>query len=443
MKPSHHFSFGAIFLMIATYVELGYQTFWLNREGIYWNPIIWLLSGLGCCFFAAVLIKENYPKSNLTPVSKVFLLKNAFVNKWISGLIYSLVFIGCTVFIGDKLQIIFDKYPIDPLSSDVIPSMEMYVKRFLAGEKVYTEMYFPSWSFFPTYLPFMWSPYMLAEILNLDYRWVAYCFFIIVLIFWNRRLLLQPIYFEEALLKLPLPFFVLYYFIIHADFMFGHSLELMPIGYYLILALSLGSKRVWVIALAILLCLLSRYAFSFWLPVYLLILWNEYGFKKILQIGLSILGGLFIFYLFPFVIGDWGVIAKGAEAYNTAIIGQWKTQPWQEAGALPHHLSQGLSFSIYFYNFLPDLTIIERLNINKWVHLLVSIGTALFILLSYFWCKKRYTNFNLRLFLLISLKFYLVVFYSLLYMPFSYLYLLPLFLSIPIIYETQILRIKA
>jgi hypothetical protein len=38
------------------------------------------------------------------------------------------------------------------------------------------------------------------------------------------------------------------------------------------------------------------------------------------------------------------------------------------------------------------------------------------------------------------LKFYLVIFYSLMYMPFSYLYQLPLFLSIPIIYETTIIR---
>lgn len=443
MKPNHRFSFAAIFLMMATYVELGYQTFWLNREGIYWNPVICLLGGLFCCFFAASLLKEKQVVTNFSPVHKVLLLKETFVNKWMNGLIYCVFFIACTIFIGDKLHLIFEKYPIDPLASDVIPSMEMYVKRFLAGEKVYAEMYFPSWSFFPTYLPFMWSPYLIAEIVNLDYRWIAYFFFIIVLIFWTRQLLLQPIYFEEALLKLGLPFFALYYFIIHADFMFGHALELTPISYYLILALSLGSKRIWVIAIPIVFCLLSRYAFSFWLPVYLLILWSEYGFKKAFQIGLLAVGGLFIFYLFPFVLGDWGIISKGATAYNTAIVGQWKTQPWQEAGALPHHLSQGLSFSIYFYEFLPDLAIAERLSINKWVHLLVSIGTALFILLSYFWCKKRYTHFNLRLFLLISLKFYLVIFYSLLYMPFSYLYQLPLLLSIPIIYETQILRIKA
>lgn len=443
MKPNRHFSFAAIFLILVTFIELGYQTFWLNANGVYWSPIIWLLSGVLGCFLAMGGIRNNNEATSFSSISNVFFFDEIFSKKWISLAVYCFLFFVGTIFIGTKLQGIFEKYPIDPLLSDVIPSMEMYVQRFLAGEKVYAEMYFPSWSFFPTYLPFMWSPYLPAEVFNLDYRWIAYGFFIIVIALWSKRLLSQPIYFEEALLKLLLPFIILWCFIKNADYVFGHTLELTPISYYLLLALSLGSKRVWVIAIPVIFCLLSRYAFSFWLPIYFLILWNEHGFKKIFQVGFLTFLGVAVFYLLPFVVGDWTVITKGAEAYNTAIIGQWKTQPWQEAGALPHHLSRGLSFSIYFYNFLPDLTIIERLSINKWVHLLVSIGTALFILLSYFWCKKKYINFNLRLFLLISLKFYLVIFYSLLYMPFSYLYQLPLFLSIPIIYETTILKIDA
>ena len=441
MKSSNRVSLAAILLIVATFIELGYQTFWLNAYGIYWNPIIWLLGGLFCCIFAINLIRKQANENEFNPLTNVMALEEKWVNKWMNGGVYWFVFFACSFFIATKLQGIFDKYPIDPLASDVIPSMQMYVQRFLAGEKVYAEMYFPSWSFFPTYLPFMWSPYIIAEFLNLDYRWIAYFFFIIVLIFWNRRLLSQPIYFEEALFKLVLPFIFLKYFIQYTDHVFGHAIELTPISYYLLLALSLGSKRVWVLALPIVFCLLSRYAFSFWLPIYGLILWKEYGFKKIFQVGFLSFLGLFVFYLVPFVIGDWEVITKGAAAYNTAIIGQWQTQPWQEAGAIPNHLGKGLSFSIYFYSFFPDLSIVERLSINKWVHLLVSLGTAIFILISYFWCKKKYANFNLKLFLLIALKFYLVIFYSLLYMPFSYLYQLPLFLSIPIIYETRILKI--
>lgn len=443
MKPNPHFSIAGILLIIATFIELGYQSFWLGANGIYWSPIIWLLSGVACCFFALSQVKEKSDQIILHPVSKVLFLEDIFANKRITLLIYGFLFIVGSTFIGLKLQGVFEKYPIDPLLSDGIPSMEMYVKRFISGEKVYTQMYFPSWSFFPTYLPFMWSPYIPAEVLNIDYRWTAYFFFLIVLVFWNKRLLNQPIYFEEALLKLVIPFIMMWCFIKDADFVFGHALELTPISYYLILALSLGSSRVWMVALPILFCLLSRYAFSFWLPIYLLILWSEFGFKKAFQIGILVGAGVFIFYLLPFISGDWSIITKGVDAYNIAIIDQWKTQPWQESGALPHHLSQGLSFSIYFYNLLPDLSVLERLSMNKWAHLLLSLGTAIMILLSYFWYKKKFTNFNLKLFLLISLKFYLVIFYSLMYMPFSYLYKLPLFLSIPIIYETVILRVKS
>jgi len=212
------------------------------------------------------------------------------------------------------------------------------------------------------------------------------------------------------------------------------------VSYYLILALSFGSKRLWVLAIPIIFCLLSRYAISFWLPIYMFILWAEYGFKKAFQVGFLIVLGLVIFYVVPFLSQDWTIFSKGAEAYNNAITAQWKVQKFQRANQLPYHLNQGLSYSIYFYTGYPDLEVVERLKLNKIVHLTVSLSGALMVFASYFIMKKKWSNFNFKLFLLISLKFYLVLFYSLLYVPFSYLYQLPLFLSIPIIYETVIFK---
>ena len=440
MRKLHSkFLFSTILVLLATRIELGYQTFWINADGIYWSPAIWTLAGLLTCVFAAFQLNERktIPSSSVAPT--VF-LNGFFSKKWVNIAIFSLVFLYAAYFIGQQLQAIFIKYPIDPLVSDGIPSLKMYVQRFLKGEFVYTQMYFPSWSFFPTYLPLMWFPYTISEIINIDYRWIAYFFFLIILILWNRRLLKQSLCFEEAFFKMLIPFIIIWYFIKETEYVFGHAVELTPISYYLLLALSLGSTRIWWAAIPIVGCLLSRYAFSFWLPVYLIILWSEWGFKKTFRMGLIVLTGILLLYILPFLSRDWSIISKGVEAYNLAIIGQWQVQPWQAEGTMPHHLSQGLSFAIYFYNFFPDLTVMERLHLNKIAHLLVSLSTAIFLLFAYFWAKKKYTNFNLRLFLLISLKFYLIIFYSFMYIPFSYLYQLPLFLSIPIIYEITLIK---
>lgn len=441
MNVKSSFSIVGILVLISTFVELAYQTSRINFNGIHLSPAIWLAGGLCCCFFAGWQLQQSEKRTNNVKADRTFfVLKGMFPRVWMSHLFYWIVFTSAAWFIGSKLGAIFERYPIDPMISDVIPSMQLYVKRFLAGEAVYTQMYFPSWSFFPTYLPFMWAPYIPAEIMQIDYRWTAYAFFVLVLVFWNLRLLSRPVYFEEALFKMLIPFGMLYYFIHYTDHVLGHAIELTPVAYYLILALSLGSKRVWILAVPVVFCLLSRYAFSFWMPVYILILWGEYGFKKAFQVGFLVVTGLGLFYILPFVAQDWSMLGKAAEAYNGAILGQWKTQPWQPAGALPHHLSQGLSFSIYFYEGLPDMEVPERLRIAKIVHLGASLGAALLVLVSYFIMKKKWGHYNFKLFLLISLKFYLIIFYSLLYMPFSYLYQLPLFLSIPIIYETVIFK---
>lgn len=440
MKKTTTFSITALFILVATFVELSFQTSQINKFGVYWSPTIWLLGGLLCCFFASFHLPTKEIQGT-TKQDKASLFIHWFLPaQWMRLVLFWASFLLATLFIGDKLADVFIEHPIDPLLSDVIPSMQLYVKRFLAGEKVYTEMFFPRWSFFPTYLPFMWAPYIPAEIFQIDYRWTAYLFFMLALVFWNRRLLSKSIYFEEALLKMLIPFLMLGYFILYNESTLGFAIELTAVSYYLMLAFSLGSKRLWVIAIPIICCLLSRYAFSFWLPVYVLILWAEYGFKRAFQVGFLVVVGLVLFYVIPFLSQDWQLLSKGAEAYNNAILGQWKIQTWQAPGALPHHLNQGLSYSIFFYLEFPELAVTERLKLNKIVHLAISLGSSLFILAAYFFMRKKWPNFNFKLFSLVSLKLYLVIFYSLLYVPFSYLYQLPLFLSIPIIYETVILN---
>ena len=81
------------------------------------------------------------------------------------------------VFIVGKLYAsIQTQFPVDPdgHGSDIIPSLYLYVKRFLAGEFAYQPLEFDGWTVLPTYFPMMWLPYCFSEILKIDYRWTAY-----------------------------------------------------------------------------------------------------------------------------------------------------------------------------------------------------------------------------------------------------------------------------
>ena len=55
----------------------------------------------------------------------------------------------------------------------------------------------------------------------------------------------------------------------------------------------------------------------------------------------------------------------------------------------------------------------------------------------YYYWKNRKRGLNVSIYLLIGLKLYLVVFYSFFYVPFSYLFMLPMFLTIPLLYQIR------
>ncbi|MBK7407815.1 MAG: hypothetical protein IPJ40_06875 [Saprospirales bacterium] len=315
----------------------------------------------------------------------------------------------------------------------MIPSMQYYVQRFLNGETVYAPMPFSTWTIEPPYLTMTWLPYVIPELLKIDYRWLSLGAFYGIVGIYVGRLLWQQRPLMEVVLKTMLPFVWVWLLIVFDRHIFGHSVELTIVAFYLFLALTLFHSKPWVMALGIVICLLSRYAFTFWLPAYLVMLWIGKGFKPAFATGLYTLLGVLLLYILPFWIKDPGILKRGLDYYETTAIGQWQTQPWQEPGAKPFHLDRGLSFALLFYDF-GNGTAKDRLAANRsaqvWVCLLLAIGLAIGF---YFW-KKR--GLDSRLYALGSLKAYLTIFYAFLHVPFSYLFMVPLFLSVAVLYET-------
>ena len=415
-------AYGVLFLGL--FLELGFQTFLKRSLGPYWSPIVWMLAGLAVAGAGLWL----FARKTESPGS----FGSQALPRWAEiGIITAVFLAGCAITFF-RVWPVFDEFPIDPHQSDVIPSMQYYVQRFLRGETVYAPMPFSTWTIVPPYLPMTWLPYTIAELLKIDYRWLALGAFYGIIGIYTGRMLWQRRSLPGMIGKTILPFVMLWLLIVYDRHIFGHSVELTIVAFYLFLALTLFHKRPWLMAVGIVICLLSRYAFTFWLPAYLVMLWIGKGFKPAFATGLYTLLGVLLLYILPFWIKDPGILKRGLEYYETTAIGQWQTQPWQEPGAKPFHLDRGLSFALMFYDF-GDGTAEERLVANRSAQLWVCLLAAIGLVIGYYFWKKR--GLDSRLYALGSLKAYLTVFYAFLHVPFSYLFMAPLFLTVALVNE--------
>ena len=399
------------------------QTSHRNYFGPWNSPLLWLLAGLLASAAAAFLLFRS-PGSTTDPAPG---------GQRTAGIAAAIAFLAGGLFCGNLLAEIFTQYPVGPEHSDIIPSLQRYVRRLLAGETVYAPLQFPTWTVLPTYFPVMWLPYTFSEVLGIDYRWTAYGVFLLASALYLLRVWRGGAGTVTLTLKTTLPFVYLYVFAIYRPEYFGYAVELMPAGLYLILALTVFRKSPWLMALGIGLCLLSRYALSFWLPVYLILVWSERSFKTAFQTGLGVLALVLALYVLPFLSKDWSILTDGLAYYQTTAEGQWHPQGWQAEGEPPAHLFRGLSFAPWFYDN-ETLEIGYRLSRNKKFHLALSLGAALLLLVGYFWLRRK-RSFNPRLYALVGLKFYLTVFYAWLYVPFAYLYMVPCLLTLVLWWE--------
>ncbi len=411
-------------LFIFIFLEIGFQTFFKNEFGVYISPVIWMIGGLGTCFVALSILK-NQDNDRSTYCSMDWAK-----NIWITWCIFIVGSLG----IASMLIPIFEQFPVDKNISDIIPSLKLYVTRFLGGEQVYAPLDFGSWQVLPTYFPLLWMPYCFSEILEIDYRWTAYLVFLIAIAIYNFYLLRQDFPVWENLLKAILPFAFLFTLVNWTGPNFGMAVELLPSGFYLILCLTVLHRSYWAMGIGILLCLMSRYAFTFWLPIYFLIIWLEKDFWTSFKSGLVALAGVIIVYIIPFFAKDPAILTNGLKYYKKTAETQWEWQYFQKKGEKPFHLIQGLSYAIYFYDYAEG-EVSERLDQNRKVHIIACGIAALLLLLGYFYYKNK--GVDPALYMIIALKFYLVIFYGFFYVPFSYLFMIPLFLSLVIVMKIR------
>ncbi len=329
--------------------------------------------------------------------------------------------IGVAALVGAVVCVItqarlLPKYVVDIYYSDIIPSLSIYTRRFLAGEDVYRPFtnevgYFLT----PTYLPATWGPYLLPEVLRFDYRWLALGLLLAGLGTYAglvRRLRL-PLAASIGLTLLP--FFLTYALQRTEPAMFGFTVEAMIIGYYFLLLSGLLLHKSALVVPGLVLCLLSRYALVLWVPLLLGLMFWQGSRRQALRTAGLVGAGILAFYVGPFLSHDWLLFARMQESYNGAALGEWQHLG---SGGRPFHLYNGIGLGNLLYRYGTG-TLAAKILLLKKIHFAALVGTVAGAALLYW--RERPPRTDYRVFSILVLKFYLVLFYALLQVPYAYL----------------------
>lgn len=195
----------------------------------------------------------------------------------ITAVIISLVLLAAFVWFGYQRML---EEPLSYEAADMLPIIKVMNERMLSGD--FSKVYEPIPAIWngatPIYLPAMWMPFAIPVALHADLRWLTVgCLFVVYL------LLLYQLRFSKR------DWFLLMIGILLAAWIFIDEIPgLLPFSeegivvlYYSLLVIALQGRKAWAIGIVIGLCLLSRYTLIGWLPAYLVwLLWTK-RFKQL------------------------------------------------------------------------------------------------------------------------------------------------------------------
>lgn len=386
---------------------------WRGSLGPYWSPLAFGAAGL--LLGAAALAALRDQPFGQAPAGQVVRRVGWGWAAWLAG--------GVLV-LRQQIPIIL-RSPINVHWSDVIPIVQAYVDRFRSGEVVYRYLTNLPYPLFPNHLPLQWLPYVPAQALGIDFRWVSLGLLLVVGFgAYQLVLLRQPGGWLSFGLRALLPAAVLWQVVHRDENLFSQVLEQTIITYYFLLAASVLAGSAWAQGGALVLCLLSRYAVIFWVPLFLWMLWRTAGRRHALLVAGIVLAGIVGIYIVPFFAENPTIFTHALAEYRIATLGEWSRVP--EGAALPTHLGNGLSAMPWFYSYLP-LPLDAKITWVQRAHALAAGGAAA-LLAGFYWRYGR--RYDYRYLALVALKMYLVVFYFFIQIPYSYLVSVSVLLSV-------------
>jgi hypothetical protein len=413
MSPRQKHSLLVLFLLI--FVTLEFTCYFLfDRTQKFWgispqaNSIIGFLFALivGALFLS--LSQYKFCKKETTPM-----------RWWYSpgGLLVIIITAGALL---PRFIDLFAANPINVHYSDIIPQVQLLLSKFLAGKNPYEPTRAFGYLLHPTYLPAQWLPFIFSEELHIDYRFTPLLLFLVaalLFVFQARKNISSPL----LAVVIILPFI---FMLNNAPVLFIHHVELLMASYYLLLLLAIGRRSYVGIGIALALCLLSRYSLVLWLPVLFYVLAKKNLPRMLLMAGI---GALLIicFYIIPFLSDEPGAYLNGLQYYFGASIGEWTYN--LNKFDQPTNLFNGQGFAVFVYENFSSLSVEDKIRLMQKLGAGISLGVSVLFV----WVYHRFGNrFEPGRFLVATLKIYLAVFYFFIQIPYTYLMLLPFFVSI-------------
>ncbi|MES2655975.1 MAG: hypothetical protein V4620_10325 [Bacteroidota bacterium] len=379
-------------------------------------PIVFTVCGLAIAYYP--LVKE--------PLSDAGNRAHQKPNKYIVYLALAIVSLSFCLW----AHFIFINNPIDIKKSDIIPYInEVYVKRFINNEWVYAKapgLGYGNWT--PNYLPFHWFPFVLAKVLQIDFRWIPFVAYLLSVFIYAKQLLKQAHSAINITGKLLLPFVILFFIYFKQTSELAHTVELLIASYYFLLSIFINNNSLGGRGFSLTATLLSRYVVIFYLPVALLIEWLSNRKQAILQV-VFVLVAVSICYIIPFLSRDWSIFTEGAKSYDIATLGEWDGQDWQPKTDNPFQLFQGLGFASWIY-LLSNAPLPARVDLHKhimFVAIIISIVCLAYIVL------KKHKTVKPQFLHLLALKTLLTIVFAFALVPYNYLFWSSIVISITIV----------
>jgi hypothetical protein len=256
--------------------------------------------------------------------------------------------------------------------SDVIPTVQLFCSRLLNGKEVYVTITEFGYYLAPTYLPMHWLPYLPSELIGLDPRWWSLILFTLLAIPLQKSLLQYANNARKQLLICSFPAVLGLFFMAGQTDDYGYSVELMIVGYYLLLMYYIEVGGIFNATVSLVLILLSRFSILFWLPLGFVVAWKHSGKKSTLSIVSLIFTGVLLIYIIPFLSRYPDSFQKAQAYYTEAAVKEWDGQDWQKSEDDPYQISRGLGFAWWFYKLIPG-NISDKIILMKFTHIFLSL----------------------------------------------------------------------
>ncbi|OSZ82856.1 hypothetical protein CAP35_06215 [Chitinophagaceae bacterium IBVUCB1] len=395
-------------LLLLHFSKLGYTTL---------NAVLYS----GTSFFIGLLLLVKFYNKSLisTPPTNS---KKIYHLYWI---IPTMIFI---VFTLAQLPSIIQQYKINFTESDIIPTLQLMVYRLFNGEYVYAPYYDFGYKLNLTYLPMTWIPFVIPNVLHIDYRWLAISVWLLCVVL---LLIRTSAYSYKHPFVILSTIITLFLFICTNEMsILGYTIEIMFAGYYMLLVMSMNTNSVMFIAITLATCMLSRFSLLLWLPLWATVMFISGSKIKLFKIITLVSAIITILYIIPFLSKDWQIFGNAMKSYTNAAVGEW--EHIDKYTCKPAHLYNGVGFAHIFYEKIQNWDTLDKVKRLQKIHFLLCAGITVVMGIWYWFNRKKIDK---RIFLMASFKIYLTIFLAFIQVPYIYLMVVANFVSIAIFSE--------